>query len=395
MRALTAAFIITGLVPVAAVAGPLDVSCRVGDRPGASLLFPYFEVDLAAGDGATTLISINKIGEETPEPTQAHVVVWTDWGLPTLAFDLALETGTVQTFNLRNVLHGEVPPIGGLNTPNCFPPIPPIPIDVEELQARHTGRPDPGTGLCWSSGRLGSSVATGYVTVDVVRDCLRNATPTAPDYFDDGAGVATNDNVLFGELYLMKPGEDFAQGIAALPLVADADLFEPPGGPAGVPDTFYGPWRGHDDSDDRAPLSSRHRARFLHGGDFGGTTELLVWIAGLGAGAEPVTCGENPFDVSFDAPWLSFNFQDESAEPLHAAGTLPPAVAFRLPVGGDELPLPAGSFGTVDVEASLVSCPIFAPCSIRPLQSWIAPLISALGRFSVGFEATRLDDPCL
>ncbi len=390
-----AALLIAVLVPLPALAGPLSRSCLVGDRPAASLLFPYFEVDLAAAGGATTLISINKINDPTPEPTLAHVVLWTDWGLPSLAFDVPLEAGTVQTFDLRHVLNGEIPPTGGLDTPNCFPPVPPIPIDTAELQARHTGQPSPSSGLCYGSGRLGPTVATGYVTVDVARDCSPNAVPGLTGYFDNGEGLATNDNVLFGDFYLMDPGEDFAQGIAAVPLVADGDLFEPSAGdPSGVPDTFYGPWVSHDNSDDRAPLSSRHRARFLHGGDFGGTTDLLIWIAGIGASAEPKTCGTEPFDERYEIPVLSFNLRDEGGQLLHHEGFVPPAVTFRVPVGGDELPVPPGSFGTVEVEATLVGCRILIPCP-TPMQSWVAPLVGALGRFSVGLEATRLDDPCL
>lgn len=396
MRAC-AALLFALLVPLPAFAGPLSRSCLVGDRPAASLLFPYFEVDLAATDGATTLISISN---PTAEPILAHVVLWTDWGLPTTAFDLALGADQVQSLNLRAVLAGELPATGAdfggqLDAPSCTFPIPPPPIDVGELQARHTGQPSPFSGLCYGSGRLGPTVATGYLTVDVVRDCSSGAIPDDAGYFDDGEGLATNDNVLFGDFYLMDPAEDFAQGIAAVPLVADADLFEPSAGdPVGVPDTFYGPWVGHDDSDDRAPLSSRHRARFLHGGDFGGTTDLLIWIAGIGAGAEPKTCGADPFDDAFDLPILGFDLRNEAGELLSQVGYVPPAVAFRVPVGGAELPVPPGSFGTVEVEATLVGCRILIPCP-SPMQSWVAPLVGALGRFSVGLEATRLDDPCL
>ncbi len=394
MRTLAAALLAALLAPLPALAGPLAQSCLAGDRPAASLLFPYFEVDLADGAGVTTLISISN---PTAEMAIAHVVLWTDWGLPSIAFDIRLDADFVWTFNLRDVLHGAIPPSAIVGTPNCAPPVPPPPIDVEQLQARHTGRPDPSSGLCWSSGRLGPDVATGYLTADVVRDCGFDSVPGDSHYFDDGEGLATNDNVLAGDFFLLDPGEDFAQGIAAVPLVADPELFEPAAGdPFGVPDTFYGPWIGGDDSDDRSPLSSRHRARFLYGGGFDGSTDLLLWTAGIGAAAEPKMCGEGPFDDSLEQPTLSFDLRNEAGELLHHAGDyVPPAVTLRLPIGGDELPVAAGSFGTVEVKASLVSCPLLAPCTLPRLQSWVAPLIGALGRFSVGLEATRLDDPCL
>ncbi len=393
MRAFAAVLLAAVLAPLAALAGPLSQSCLVGDRPAASLLFPYFEVDLADEDGISTLVSISNA---TAEMAIAHVTLWTDWGLPTITFDIGFEADTVWTFDLRHVLHGEIPPSAAVGTPNCALPIPPIPVDVDQLQARHTGQPDPSSGLCWGSGRLEPTVATGYLTVDAVRDCGHDSIPGDIGYFDDGEGLATNDNVLFGEFYLMDPGEDFAQGIAAVPLVADADLFEPDASDSsGVPDTFYGPWVSHDDSDDRSPLSSRHRARFLYGGGFDGTTDLLVWTAGLGTEAEPKTCGEGPFDDSFELPTLGFDVRNEAGELLHHLGAwVPPAVTLRLPIGGDELPVAPGSFGTVDVEALLVNCPTFSPCTFPPLQSWVGHRIGALGRFSVGLGATRLDDPC-
>ena len=72
---------------------------------------------------------------------------------------------------------------------------------------------------------------------------------------------------------------------------------------------------------------------------------------------------------------------------------MPPAVTLRIPVGGDEIPADPGLFGTVDVQASWLGCLVLLPCE-GPLQSWVAPLIGARGRFSVGLEATRLDDLC-
>ncbi len=193
----------------------------------------------------------------------------------------------------------------------------------------------------------------------------------------------------------MDPGADFAQGIAAVPLVADADLFEPGSFPSSVPDTFYDPWIIDDDADDRVPLSTGHRARFLHGGEFGGTTDLLIWTAGIGASAGPQTCGMSPYgDDAYVLPVLDFDLRNEAGDLLlHRGFWVPPAATFRIPIGGDDLPVDPGSFGTVDVEASLAGCLILLPC-ILPLESWVAPLIGALGRFSVGLEATRIDDPC-
>src|SRR5436305_4979324 len=42
-----------------AAAGVLSGNCRVASQPAATLLFPYFEADLANPTGQTTLLSIN------------------------------------------------------------------------------------------------------------------------------------------------------------------------------------------------------------------------------------------------------------------------------------------------------------------------------------------------
>ncbi len=51
------AFVTAMLVQAPAAYG---ADCRVGDRPAATLLVPYFEVDLEDPAGRTTLISIGK-----------------------------------------------------------------------------------------------------------------------------------------------------------------------------------------------------------------------------------------------------------------------------------------------------------------------------------------------
>src|SRR5262245_14117800 len=85
---------------------PALADCEVGTRPGSTVLYPFFEVDLDRPDGLTTLISINNSG--TAERL-VRIVVWSDWALPILAFDIALPPKDVQTLNLRDVLAGRLP----------------------------------------------------------------------------------------------------------------------------------------------------------------------------------------------------------------------------------------------------------------------------------------------
>src|SRR5215218_4117002 len=84
-----------------AVIGTID------DVPAATLLLPYFEVDIANANGVTTLFSINNASATA---ILAHVTVWTDQSVPALDFDIYLTGYDVQTINLFDVLvNGNVP----------------------------------------------------------------------------------------------------------------------------------------------------------------------------------------------------------------------------------------------------------------------------------------------
>ncbi|MDX1632282.1 MAG: hypothetical protein R3234_10495, partial [Thermoanaerobaculia bacterium] len=103
---------LAALVSITILAAPghgQPQECLVGPGKAASLLIPYFEVDLANPQATTTLFAI---GEGVSTPTLARVVLWTDWGIPTLAFDVYLDPLDVQTVNLRDVFDGTIPSTG-------------------------------------------------------------------------------------------------------------------------------------------------------------------------------------------------------------------------------------------------------------------------------------------
>src|SRR5579864_1831059 len=187
-------------------AGDMTGNCRLGNQPAATLLIPYFEVDLANPAGRTTLLSVNNAA---PRPTLARMVLWTDWGVPTLAFDIYLTGYDVQTLNLRDVFNGSLPltgpglsPNGPLSEPGTgFPGCSGSSTQVRavnnrqqlSLRAAHTGQPLPNSqSLCASSARPGSSIVVGYITVDAVNRCTGTSfmttanTPADPLYFAKG-----------------------------------------------------------------------------------------------------------------------------------------------------------------------------------------------------------------
>ena len=80
--------------------------CTIDDVPAATLLLPYFEVDLNSTNGVTTLFSVNNASATA---ILAHVTVWTDLSVPVLDFDIYLTGFDVQTMNMRDIVNGILP----------------------------------------------------------------------------------------------------------------------------------------------------------------------------------------------------------------------------------------------------------------------------------------------
>ena len=113
---------------IAAGIGPTttnnDDSCDIGVAPAATLLLPYFEVDLGtAGSGRTTIFSITNV---SPFAQIAHVTLWTDWSFPVLDFNIYLTGYDVQPINLFDIIsRGQIggttgSGIGSTASPNAF-----------------------------------------------------------------------------------------------------------------------------------------------------------------------------------------------------------------------------------------------------------------------------------
>ena len=83
--------------------------CAYDAVPAASLLFPFVAIDYNEGaqSGINTVISITNLSY------QAHltkVTIWTDYGFPMLAFNVALTGYDVQTIDIRDILvFGQLP----------------------------------------------------------------------------------------------------------------------------------------------------------------------------------------------------------------------------------------------------------------------------------------------
>lgn len=357
-----------------------------GSSPAATLLLPYFEVDPSGPEALTTLFSVNNAGTE---PVVAHVVLWTDWGVPTYSFDLVLEANDVQTVNLRDLfLGGSVPETDGTHVPGCASPVVVPPLDAAALRARHSGQPDPEDGLCYGGEQEGGRFV-GYVTVDTARTCIGEEVYAPPDdgyFFSNFGGVppapfATGENVLWGDLFYVAGDEDSAQGVELVhvPFVPEA--------PAG--ETFY---RLHapDGQDGRAMLGSRYRGRYLDGGPFDGGTELLVWLEDSFAG-EPLECGTRGGAID-SCQGADIRLFDEEGVLAGGGSIGPERLSLRLPVGGETLPTLA-PFGMFELDHLVVFGCVIIPIGSEPRQAWVTPVMHAEGRFSVGMPATRIPVP--
>jgi hypothetical protein len=357
--------------------------CCIDVHPAATLLVPYFEVDLASADGVTTLFAVINVDAS---PRLVSVTLWTDWAVPSLTFNLYLSGFDVQTVNLRDVLtHGELPETG----PAAFPGCPGStlggvlsPAERAHLRAWHTGAASPTSGDCAGSPR-GGALATGYVTLDVVHRCS-DLDPSDPGYFGEGGtGVASNDNVLLGDVFYARPGEDFADGDPAVHVRADAEAF----GPGSY--TFYGRYVAGTATDDRQPLGSLFGARFLQGGTFDGATVLRVWRDTKSADAAPVACGARPVWAPLPSRPIAVWDEEENLVTLGASSKRLPWATQTLEVGSKHLAVPS-LFGWLTLDLGHQATGLFGPTA----QGWVIAGHRASGRFTVGHRAFRLASPC-
>src|SRR4028119_9211 len=91
-----------------------DDSCDISVAPAATLLLPYFEVDLHNANGETTLFAITNTSNRDQI---AHVTLWTDYSFPVIDFNIFLTGYDVQAINLCDIIsRGVIAPDAGTGT---------------------------------------------------------------------------------------------------------------------------------------------------------------------------------------------------------------------------------------------------------------------------------------
>jgi hypothetical protein len=412
---------ITGLVIGAAPAHAQTALPIVADQPAATLLVPYFEVDLANPAGANTYFTVNNASATA---VLGHVTVWSAMHVPVYTFDIYLTGYDVQQVNVRDVINGRLPAtasdgqdLGDTNNRNdgisnqgplsqdinfasCQASLPPAAVPqmtVDHMRASLTGQQSPVTGMC-ATKPDGTSIARGYITVDTVNQCT-SMTPADPGYFAaGGSGVATNQNILWGDYTYTNHIGGLDSGDASPLVHITANALDPE---TSVPGeyTFYGRLVAWSAIDNREPLSTLFMSRFVNS-PTAGTTSLTVW--------RDARVAQNYFGCGTTPNWYPLSqwaagFFDEQENPEMAPQSpfppLPPPGpqpfgfgAQRVQIGGSLLPT---SYASGVVYLNLQTIPTgsaFAPAD-DPLtsQAYVGVHLKGVGRYSSGWQATMLD----
>jgi len=411
--------------PSRAEIGTADVA------PAATLLLPYFEVDLGNPNGVNTLFTVNNASASA---AVANVVVWTDWGVPSLGFQVYLTGYDVQSIDLRRIFAGELPvtadagadpsntvsPKGALSQDINFPgsvgpcgasstlydkPDTSAPIKFQNLNRVHVGLSSPIDGRCWGA-PLGDSIARGYVTVDTVTTCslLR---PSDVGYF---SGIADSRNILWGDYAIVDSQQNSAIGET----LVHVESCVPGNGYSGyvgdgaghcpfVPGdyTFYGRYVGFTGIDQREPLATTFAARYQ-----GATkSDLLVWrdtkLAPTGNNGTR-SCGQSPgwFPLAHGDVVAFDNTENPSDACALATNSSPAAAPTCFPLATQRVNVKDGNALAARIKPPYTAGWLYLnlnhAISADPVpgvaQAWVTGVRNVTGRYASGSSALQLDN---
>jgi hypothetical protein len=414
-------------LPLAAGAATIrnDDSCDIAQLPAATLLLPYFEVDLEYFGGETTLFTVTNV---TNVDRIARVTLWTDYAQPVLTFNIFLTGYDVQAINLFDVIgRGLIAPDSGtgtgVSTPGKYSDRNPdydftgcgrLPgtLSAESIArmrgAFTTGR-IPAMGNLPACREIGGTHenAIGYATIDVVRTCSAHL-PTDREYWTEDIAF---DNVLIGDYHQVYGAQNFAQTNAMVHIRAVPEggspaqrRARPQDFQSGFPRTFYSRYQAASEAgfDARQPLPSTFAARWISGGAGNFQTSYKIWREGRTDGR---SCGSAAQEAELS---LSELVRFDEAE--NGAGT-PDYSLHQAPLPSD-LYLPATSRTYVDdreLYPQLTNGAVAGwlylnldrcagsdfPCTDEfATQNWVVTSMRAEGRYSGDADAVALGNGC-
>lgn len=390
------------------------------NRPGATLLLPYFEVDLDDLEGSNTLFSINNASATA---VLGHVTIWSDMGIPVFAFNIYMTGYDATPLNMRDILNGTLPQSASagqdpydtisnkgnfsqdINFASCNGHLPyaGVPANyVSYMQAALTGQASSFHGGQCVARNLGTPrIARGYVTVDSVNACgvYFPSDPTAWYY-------STSQNVLFGEYQYVNPSQELAYGdqlVSVTGLYMGSDPYLVAGNY-----TFYGRFNNWTAVDGREPLSTTFAARFVAPKDFKTpekarrrsvlppATELVVWRDPKVSDADGFACGTTPpwYPLSQDEV-LAFDEQEMIESPTFPSAPFPAATQ-RVTVASTAFPLTTSSGWLYLNLNTVVPSAVSGLTDPAAAQAWVTVLNRVQqgpngGRYDVAYRAIRLD----
>ena len=358
-----------------------DDSCDIGVAPAATLLLPFFEVDLDDPNGETTVFTITNVDARD---RIARVTLWTVFAYPALTFDVALDGYGVQSINLYDVIGR------GVLARSCRDVPAPLPGEVVARLQRVFLE-----GIADDCDFVGYELDTaiGYATIDLVRNCSANS-PMTHEYW---TGDLAWDNVLIGDFEQIDSANDFAQGsplvhIRAVP--EGGTLAQRLAMPSPFPRTFYARYQPAvaPGLDGRQPLPSVFAARWISDGSTM-ATHFKIWREGP-TGRE-ATCGTWRNNVTEIVDVVRFDEAENAFGIWIETRTVP------IPV---QIFLPASSL--IDVEdASIYPQPDNEAVSGwmyfnldtpggDATSNWVVASMRAAGRYSVDMDAAALGNGC-
>ena len=391
-----------------------DDSCDIAVLPAATLLLPYFEVDLEDPEEETTIFTITNV---TGVDQVANAVLWTDRSYPVINFSLYLTGYDVQAIDLhdvigRGIIASEYGPgternkrgkYSGANpsTDVSYCDWLPGALDnfyVERMQEAFTRGVSPDFGSQPRCEGVGSrhDRAVGYVTIDVTNSC-EPLMHHDRGYWTDQIAY---DNVLIGDYQQVSLARNEAQGgpmvhIRAVPEGGTAGTRRGRAWDPGFGRTFYSRFQAESTPflDARQPLPSLFAARWIDSDDPSDLqTTLKVWREGRNG---------------IDAPCSAYAADDQRAlidvvtfdENENATGLANGAAVARPK-------LPATS--RTDVESELLYPQLTngakagwmylnldaARGDDAATQAWVITSMRAEGRYSIDIDAVALGNGC-
>jgi len=390
------------------VATENNASCDITTSPAATLLLPFFEVDVnkpltEAANTIFTIVNVSRV------PQIARVTIWTDYGYPTFWFNVFLTGFDVQPISLYDVVgRGMLPVTSSAGQPGNRSAAnggnPKI-VSLEGCSTLGGGVPEmtlaalrstltSGMPAASNDCAVGASHpnATGYITIDLVNSCS-TVSPLDPSYYSQ---VLAYDNVLTGDYEHVYPDRTLGNYAGGSPLVHVKAI--PEGGNVStatpLPYTFYDRYtpRGGRRVDRRQPLPSSFAARFIQGGTGSFFTDVVLWREGSASASSCVS-------ANAAIPTTSIVRFDDVENPTSSVASQGFLSTSAIDTKSSVFPPMSGASLTgwiylnLDNQAgySLKANPY---SSVRASQNWVVVRMKAEGRYGVDYDATSLANGC-